>query len=163
MPRTVGRGIRGKEREGGRERERKGREQRDPSLIVGVTFCVSGETSCQNGLKRASPSGSWMADGAARSPADRVNPHFETVLDFDAGCLGGRVSIPFPSSSTSFPARLLFPAPCTVRKITELWVLVGEENWVSLLAKVGPRRQVLSLRSDGGGGGCMGWVQGGVT
>lgn len=90
------------------------------------------------------------------------------MLDFDAGCLAacldaGRASILFPSSSASFPAHLLFPAPRTVRKITQLWVLVGGENWVSLLVKVGPRRQVLSLGSDGGGGGCMGWAQGGVT
>lgn len=28
-------------------------------------------------------------------------PHFESVLDLDAGCLGGQVSIPSPSSSAS--------------------------------------------------------------
>lgn len=75
-----------------------------PSLIVGVTFCMSGETSCQSGLKRASPSGSWMADEAAKAQCFGVNPHFESEPDLMLAVLGDK--------SASHPLFLLCSPPC---------------------------------------------------
>ena len=86
------------ERERGRER---GGETKGSSLIVGVTFCVSDKSLSQDDPTWASPSGSRTADEPPRSPADRVSPYFELLLDFDAGDLGGQFNTPFPSSSAS--------------------------------------------------------------
>lgn len=85
-----------------RQRE-EGEGTKGPGLIVGVTFCTSGETSCQIGLRRTNPSGSWMA---MRLPGAQLiaNPSFKTLLDFDGAYLGGQLNIPFPSSSAPFLA-----------------------------------------------------------
>lgn len=84
--RAVGHGVRGKQR----ERERgEGEGDKGPSLVVGATFCVSGATSCQIGLKWASPSGApWLA----RLPGAQliVSPSSETLSDFDGAYLGGQ-------------------------------------------------------------------------
>lgn len=104
---TVGRGVRG-EGEGGAGSGRGRGGNKGTELNCWSDFLREWRDLCQSGLNRASPPRGlgWLM----RPPeAQRigVNPPFESVLDLDAGCLGGRVSIPSPSSSASCPASLL--------------------------------------------------------
>ena len=123
---------------------------------------MSGETSCQSGLKRASPSGSWMADEAARSPAFWSQPPTLKACSTWMLAVLGDKSASHPLPPLPPPCLSPLPAPHTVQKITGLLGLVGGERGVPLLVEVGPKRQVRSFGSDGGGGACVMRLQGRV-
>lgn len=91
---------------GGGEGER---GNKGPSLIVGVTFCMSGDPVPARPIP-VSPSHprvlTWL-------PGTQLiaSPYLETLLDFDGVYLGGTINYPIPSSSSSYKACFLIPNP----------------------------------------------------
>lgn len=74
-------------------KERKGVGNKGPSLIVGVTFCTSGDPV----PARPVPAGPSHPHELTRLPGTQLiaSPYLETLLDFDGVYLGGQLTIPF--------------------------------------------------------------------
>lgn len=110
---------------------------------------MSGETSCQSGLKRASPSGSWMADEAARSPVFWSQPPpLESELDFWMLAVLGDKSASHPLPPLPPPCLSPLPAPHTVQEDNRTSGAGGRGSGVPLLIRVGPKRQVRVSRKQ---------------
>lgn len=105
----------------------------------------------------ASPSGSWTADAATRSPPDReAAPTLKPCLTLTLVSSGDPSLSQLPSPAPSFPSSLLVPElHAQPRKKPEHSVLVGGEHLVFLLVKVGAQRQPVSVSGVTGGG--AGW------